>query len=128
MPVKRAFLQYKSLKSFPARRRYASKYTLFQIQFQIFPAWKGGISVNNKQGMAVIPLGKGLRQAPLGKALLSHAHGSVPLLPVFVLQRCLGLLGSLPADAVRWSALLYRGDAEEEPQTAAGQSTDLSTG
>ena len=74
--------------------------------------------------MAVIPLGNGLWQASLGKALLSHACGSVPLSPLFVLQRCLGLLGSLPADAVRWSALLYGGDVAEDQQTAAGQSTD----
>lgn len=74
--------------------------------------------------MAVIPLGKGLWQTSLGKALLSHARGSVPLSPLLVLQRRLGWPGSPPADAVRWSALLCRGDAEEEPQTAAGQSTD----
>jgi len=62
----------------------------------------------------------------VGKSFAFSACGSVPPSPVLVLQRCLDLLGSPPGDRVRWCALLCGGDAEEELQAAAGQSTDPS--
>lgn len=52
--------------------------------------------------MAAIPVGKGLWQEALGKALLSHAHGPETLSAVLICpQRWQGWLGSLPADPVR---------------------------
>lgn len=67
--------------------------------------------------MAVIPVGKGLWQEALGKALLSHARGSGTLSAVFDLSPEMAGLAGQPAS--RPSEMI---SAEEEPQRAAGQS------
>lgn len=47
--------------------------------------------------MAVIPVGKGLWQEVLGKALLSQAHGSETLSAVFDLSPAMAGLAGQPA-------------------------------
>lgn len=74
--------------------------------------------------MAVIPVGKGLWQEVLGKALLSHARGSETLSAVFDLSPVMaGLAGQPASRSSEMISSALQGDAEEEPRRAAGQST-----